>query len=86
MHTYRFEILELGEQTIDRIVCNPEAYIERLSTLQGRPCSSTVICRFDGEPECDGAEDGAGRGSRILSRSLADTCGTELSGNRVNES
>lgn len=27
-----------------------------------------------------------GRGHRVLSRRLADTCGTKLSGNRVNES
>ncbi|KAK5852863.1 hypothetical protein PBY51_006701 [Eleginops maclovinus] len=61
-------------------------YSQRLSTTRGRPCSSTVICRFDGELKCDRAEDGAGAGRQILSRSLADTCGTELRGNRVNES
>lgn len=34
-----------------------------------------------------GFEDGGpGWAARILSRRLADTCGTELSGNRVNES
>lgn len=58
---------------------------KKVINTPGRPRSSTVICRFDGGLKCDGAEDVAGRGGRIPSRSLADTCGTELSGNRVNE-
>ncbi|TNN62391.1 Protein S-Myc [Liparis tanakae] len=45
-------------------------------------CHGLIICRFDGGLECDGAEDVAGRGGGNPSRSLADTCGTELSGNR----
>lgn len=56
-------------------------------TFQGRPCSLTVICRFDVQREVRrGRIRGPGGAARILSRRLPDTCGTKLSGNQVNES
>lgn len=54
-------------------------------TLEGRSGGTTVICRVDVELEVRWGKAGGG-GDRVLSRRLADTCGTKLSANRVNES